>query len=229
MRVGWIWPMSAGLGAAALGLFLGSCGGNSPTQPAPSPTPISSSTPSPTPAPSPTPTPTPSPSATCNLAPGPVTRYAIAPRAQVTDGVQVPIRVRARSGFDEVRCLDKSKSHRLDFNSNQRNADNKECCWINEPVWRIVDDPQRIVTSGAPLGGSSGFNYRVRVDPEGKSTSFSIEAEVDGVVSYPWQSGSGYRQEPFQVVTMSASDITKECTCEYLGNGLYTPDPKCPK
>ena len=65
----------------------------------------------------------------CTFAPGPVARLAISPRELRTDGVQADVFVRARPNWDEVVCLDRTKSHRLDFNANQRNADGRESCY----------------------------------------------------------------------------------------------------
>ena len=191
-----------------------SCGGGgAPLQP-------------PIPSPSPTPVAVPSPSAppantTCGLAPGPVTRLAISPREQNTDGARVEIRVRALPNFDEAWCLDKDKDHRLDFNLNQKNADGRECCWVGTPEWSIMEDPGDIVTGIATIDGE-GFIGRVRVEPRGRETFFTLEARLDGIRSHPWQSGSGYRREPLKVMTMSAEDIPQACPCIYLGNGQYT-------
>jgi hypothetical protein len=106
----------------ALVVGVAGCGsGSNPNTPPPVPSTTIAAQPSPTPTPQPTPTPTPA-ALTCDFEPGPVTRMAISPREQRTDGAQVSIRVRALPGFDEVWCLDKDKSHRIDFNANQRNA-----------------------------------------------------------------------------------------------------------
>jgi hypothetical protein len=55
-----------------------------------------------------------------------------------------------------------------------------------------------------------------------------VEAEIDGVVSYPWQSGRGYRREPLQIVSMSKNEIDRDCQCIFRGNGIYEGD-RCPK
>ena len=135
-----VWMVA--VGAAVAGL---SCGGGSPTV---IPSPVTTTTTLATqPSPSPSPSSTPSPSAqNCTFAPGPVARFAISPRELRTDGVQVPVMVRARPNWEEVVCLDRSKSHRLDFNANQRNADGRECCFEGVATWRVAEDPaERLV------------------------------------------------------------------------------------
>jgi hypothetical protein len=210
------------LGLAVLAV---SCGGDSPTA-VPSPAPPSTTAPS-QPSPSPVPSPSPSPVSTeCTFAPGPVTRFAIQPRELRTDGVQVDIMVRAKENWDEVVCLDRTKSHRLDFNANQRNAAGRESCYIG-PVGWIVDDPNGIVASTSSRHPDN-FIYRFNVEPGGRATAFDVSATLDGLKSFPWQSGSGYRQEPLKVVTMSAGDIVRDCLCIYRGNGVYEGS-KCPK
>jgi hypothetical protein len=207
------------LGTLVLALASLTCGGGEvPTQPVVVPTP--------TPVPTPAATPTPVASAQCGtLAPGPVTRYAIAPRSQMTDGVQVPIRVWIQGPWQEAWCIDKDKEHRLDFNSNQRNADGRECCFVNDPEWRIADDPGGIVL-GHGAFGDHAFNYRIGVDPRGLETSFGVQARIDGVASKPWQSGPlvGYAEGPLRIVAMSAPDIQRLCKCTYFGNGNYNPE-----
>jgi hypothetical protein len=207
------------LGTLVLALASLTCGGGeAPTQPIVNPTPA--------PTPTPAATPTPVASAHCgNLAPGPVTRYAIAPRAQLTDGVQVPMRVWISAPWQEAWCVDKDKTHRLDFNSNQRNADGRECCYANDPEWRIAEDPDHIVL-GQGAFGDHGFNYRVGIDPRGLETSFSVQASIDGVASKPWQSGPlvGYPEGPLKIVALSARDIERFCKCTYFGNGNYNPE-----
>jgi hypothetical protein len=173
--------------------------------------------------------PSPSPTAgiqTCDLQPGPVVRFAIAPREQRTDGEQTDIRVRVNANFDEVWCLDKAKSHRLDFNANQRNAAGKECCYQGKVSW-VLDDPRGLVVANSQRD-ADGFVYRYNVEPRGLGTSFTVEAELDGLKSYPWQSGAAYRREPLRIVTMSQSEIAKDCTCIYRGNGIYE-GATCPK
>jgi hypothetical protein len=203
----------------ALVVGVAGCGsGSNPNTPPPVPSTTIAAQPSPTPTPQPTPTPTPA-ALTCDFEPGPVTRMAISPREQRTDGAQVSIRVRALPGFDEVWCLDKDKSHRIDFNANQRNASGRECCYEGDATWKL-DDPRELVV-GQSARHDDGMIYRYSVEPRGVATSFSVQAELDGVKSFPWQSGSGYTQGPLQVVTMSASQITRECLCIYEGNGIY--------
>ena len=199
-----------------------SCGGGSPTA-IPSPAPPTTTQPS---QPSPTPLPSATPATQCTFAPGPVVRFAIQPRELRTDGVQVDIRVRARPDWDEVVCLDRNKSHRLDLNANQRNADGRESCYIGPVTWR-VDDPEGIVV-GSQSRHPDNFIWRLNIEPNGRSTSFGIDAQLDGLRSFPWQSGSGYRQEPLRAVTMSANEITRDCLCIYRGNGVYEGD-RCPK
>lgn len=162
-----------------------------------------------------------------NLAPGPVVRYAISPREQRADGDVTDMRVRARPGFDEVWCIDKDKEHRLDFNSNQRNSQGRECCWTNDPSWDF-EDPDRLVQSGAVIANTNGFNYRMRINPRGARGTVSVEAEIDGIPSQPWQSGSGYRVEPFRIVSMSKNEIERDCLCIFKGNGIYEGD-RCSK
>jgi hypothetical protein len=162
-----------------------------------------------------------------NLAPGPVVRYAITPREQRADNVVTDIRVRARPGFDEVWCIDKDKEHRLDFNSNQRNAQGRECCWVDDPSWDF-EDPDRMVQSGAVIANTNGFNYRMRVNPRGARGEVHVEAIIDGVVSFPWQSGSGYKREALRIVSMSRNEIERDCLCTFRGNGIYEGD-RCNK
>jgi hypothetical protein len=206
------------LGTLVLAATALTCGGGEvPTQPIVTPTPAS------TPTPAATPTPV---SAQCGtLAPGPVTRYAIAPRAQLTDGVQVPMRVWIQAPWQEAWCVDKDKTHRLDFNSNQRNAEGRESCYVNDPEWRIAEDPDHIVL-GQGTFGDHGFNYRIGIDPRGLETSFSVQASIDGVASKPWQSGPlvGYPEGPLKIVALSARDIERFCKCTYFGNGNYNPE-----
>ena len=216
-----IWMVA--VGAAVAGL---SCGGSPTVIPSPAPPTTTLAT---QPSPSPTPSSTPSPSAqNCTFAPGPVARFAIAPRELRTDGVQVPVYVRALPNWDEVVCLDRSKSHRLDFNANQRNANGRECCFEGIATWRVVDDPAQIIVATSSRH-ERDMIYRFNIEPGGRETSFQIEAELEGLKSYPWQSGSGYRREPFRVVTMSANEIARDCTCIYRGNGVYEGGQRCPK
>jgi hypothetical protein len=148
-----------------------------------------------------------------------VARLAVAPRTQVEDGETVPIRVRARPGFDEVWCLDKDKEHRLDFNLNQRNESGRECCWNGEPEWETLDPSG--IAGGQSVRDQYGFVYRIRVFPQGTRGTVGLRANLDGVNSFPWQSGSGYEQGPIEMVTMSASEIQRDCKCVFLGNGQY--------
>jgi hypothetical protein len=201
-----------------------SCG-DSPTV-IPSPAPPTTTVPT-QPSPSPSPSPSPIVSQDCTFAPGPVARFAISPRELRTDGVQAPVMVRARSNWDEVVCLDRSKSHRLDFNANQRNESGRECCFEGSATWQTVEDSAGIVVATSSRH-ERDMIWRYNIEPGGRETSFAIEAELEGLKSYPWQSGSGYRREPFRVVTMSASEIARDCLCIYRGNGVYE-GAKCPK
>jgi hypothetical protein len=162
-----------------------------------------------------------------NLAPGPVTRYAITPREQRADGEVTDVRVRARAGFDEVWCIDKDKEHRLDFNSNQRNAQGRESCWIDDPSWDF-EDPDRMVQSGAVIANTRGFNYRMRINPRGTRGTVYVQAEIDGIKSHDWQSGSGYSVQPLRIVSMSRNEIERDCLCIFRGNGIYEGD-RCSK
>jgi hypothetical protein len=216
--------LSSAVGALAL---LSSCGGSTTTPPvttAPAVSSTSTTTAITTPS---TTTPT-DPALRCaNLAPGPVVRYAITPREQRADGEVVDMKVRARPGFDEVWCVDKDKEHRLDFNSNQRNASGRESCWVDDPSWRF-SDPSRFVELGQVIPNTNNFNYRLRINPRGARGEVGVEAEIDGVLSYPWQSGSGYAREPLRIVSMSKNEIDRDCLCVFRGNGLYDGD-KCTK
>jgi hypothetical protein len=156
-----------------------------------------------------------------------VARIAISPRQHSIDGANVDVRVRVRPGFDEAWCVDKDKDHRLDFNLNQRNADGRACCWDDPPEWS-VDDDSGLVAGNGTTRDDNGFIYRIRVEPRGRAGSVGVSANLDGVDSHPWQSGSGYQMGNLNIVALSASDIQKDCTCVYLGNGLYEGD-KCPK
>jgi hypothetical protein len=200
-----------------------SCGGDSPTVPVTppaSPSPVITTPTTTTPPPPPSTPPTVDRCA--SLQPGPVTRLAISPRAQQQDGNDVPIRVRARPGFDEVWCLDKDREHRLDFNLNQRNANGRECCWTDDPDWSL-DDPSDMA-GGESVRDQYGFIYRIRVAPGGARGTVGISAELDDVVSAPWQSNSGYQIGPLNMVSMSAAEIQRDCKCIFLGNGQYEGD-----
>ena len=211
-----VWILMVGAALAAV-----SCGGTPTATPTPAP-------PTTTLATQPSPLPSASPiAAQCTFQPGPVARFAISPRELRTDGVQVPIMVRARPDWDEVVCLDRSKSHRLDFNANQRNEAGRECCFEGVATWRVVQDPGNIIAANGSRH-ERDMIWRFNIEPGGRETSFQIEAELEGLKSYPWQSGSGYRREPFRVVTMSAQEIARDCLCIYRGNGVYEGS-RCPK
>lgn len=197
-----------------LAVLMSSCRGGSPTQPPPASN-------SPTPATPPPSSPSASPgSASCPFAPGPVQRLALAPRALTSNGVPAQMRTRVVGPGEEVLCLDQDKSHRLDFNLNQRNAQGQECCWVDDPRYRVRGDADHIVESAGPIDDNS-FIFRVRVEPRGHEASFGVEAELDGVFSYPWQSGAQYPREPLRVITLAGDDIPAFCPCVYLGNGGY--------
>jgi hypothetical protein len=214
--------------AAAVLLALSGCGGSTTAPPiTTTPTSTTSSTVNPVTTPPSSTTEDPSASKCGNLQPGPVVRYAISPREQRTNGGQVDIRVKARAGFDEVWCIDKDQEHRLDFNSNQRNAANKECCWLNDPSWTF-SDPDNIAQEGQALSGTNNFNFRLRTNPRGKRGTIYVQAEIDGIKSYEWQSGSGYSIQPLRVVSMSKNEIERDCLCIYRGNGIYEGD-RCSK
>jgi hypothetical protein len=208
------------VGAALVGL---SCGDSPTVTPTPAPPTTTLATqPSPSPAPSPSPV-----AQQCNLAPGPVTRLAISPRELRSDGETAAVFVRARRDWDEVVCLDKNKAHRLDFNANQRNADGRESCYEGEVTWRVADDSDQMVV-GSSSRHDDGFVWRYNIEPRGRDGSIEIEAELDGISSYPWQSGSGYRREPLRIVSMSANEIARDCLCIFRGNGVYEGE-LCPK
>lgn len=156
----------------------------------------------------------------CTFAPGPVTRLAIAPRALSTNGVAAPMRTRLIGPGEEVLCLASEKSHRLDFNLNQRNAQGQESCWEGFPSYRVRGDTQHMVVSTSTID-DNGFIFRARVEPNFQEASFGVEAELDGVFSYPWLSGGQYPREPLRVITLPGDDIPAFCPCIYLGNGGY--------
>lgn len=137
------------------------------------------------------------------------------------------MRVRVAKAYeDEVWCIDKDKEHKLDLNLNQRNAAGKECCWNDDPVWTVTD-PDFIVNS-SEWRDDYGFIYRVRINPKGKRGSVFVQTKLDGLDSYPWQSGAFYPKGPLEIVSMSATEIKDTCQCTFLGNGQYEGD-KCPK
>ena len=208
---------SCRLRAFGLGLILSGCGGGS------SPT-----TPEPTAAPTqpPTPAPTPTPNVSCGLAPGPVVRYAVRPREQRLGSRKVDVLVRARPGWDEVWCIDKDAAHQLDFDSNQRNADNRECCWVYDPQWAITD-PDGFVT-GQEVIFDNPFLRRLQLEPGGREGVVLVQATLDGITSRPWQTFSGYREGPLVIVSMSRAEMDRDCNCIFLGNGRYA-GATCPK
>lgn len=217
---------------AVIAMLALSCGGDSSSPGGPNPAPTPTPTPTlatPTPTPAPTATPTPDASSKCgNLAPGPVARVAIAPRRQREGASQgdVDMMVRAKPNFDEVWCVDKDKEQILDINVNQRDANGKECCWVNDPV-ADFDDPENVVSSFTQPH-PYGFIIRVRLKGNGRTGTVSVWSKLDGQDSYPWQSGSGYRQEPLRIELMSKNQIQDQCQCIYKGNAVYE-GTRCPK
>jgi hypothetical protein len=204
---------------AALASLLSACGGSSPTE-APPPPPATTLAPQPSPTPSPVPSASPE-AAGCPFAPGPVARLAIAPRALQSNGAPAQMRTRLVAPGEELLCLDSSKSHRIDFNLNQRNAQGQECCWVEEPRYRIRADTARIVTGSTPIDDNA-FIFRVRVEPRGvNEATFGVEADLDGVLSHPWASGGQYPREPLRVITLPGEDIGRLCPCIYLTDGAY--------
>jgi hypothetical protein len=216
--------------AVAVLLVISGCGGSSTAPPVDTTTTTTPTTVNPVTTVSTPPSSTtgdPSASKCGSLPAGPVARYAISPREQRTNGSITDIRVRAKPGFDEVWCLDKDQDHRLDFNSNQRNSGGRECCWIDDPSWDF-EDPDGIAQDGQSLAGTNHFNFRLRVNPRGKRGTVYVQAEIDGIKSYDWQSGSGYSIQPLRVVSMSKNEIERDCQCIFRGNGIYEGD-RCPK
>ena len=94
-------------------------------------------------------------------------------------------------------------------------------------AWRVVEDNRQIVV-GSGSRHDDGFIWRYFIEGRGQDGSVEIEAELDSVTSFPWQSGSGYRREPLRIETMSANDIAKDCLCIFKGNGVYE-GARCPK
>jgi hypothetical protein len=213
-------------GTLVLISMLAGCGGDNSVTPPP-PTTTTTIAAQPSPSPTPTATPTPPVAQECTLAPGPVTRLAISPRELRTDGATADVWVRARSGWDEVVCLDNTKTHRLDFNANQRNADGRESCYEGDVAWRVVEDGDGMISDQSSRH-EDGFIWRYNIDPRGRNGSIDIEAQLDGVLSHPWQSGSGYRREPLRIVAMSRNEMERDCNCIFRGNGVYE-GARCPK
>jgi hypothetical protein len=162
------------LAVAAACSLLSSCGGGgSPTQPTPTPTPapVATPTPAPTANPVPTPAPTPTPDYFDTLAPGPVVRYNIKLHSvRKPDGTEL----------EEPFPQDSQDRYRVApgdfivFDSTQKNAEGKECQWLNDPVW-TVDDP-----SNAMDRRPSSNPFLLRVDIL-RTGSFTVTASLDGV------------------------------------------------
>ena len=89
---------------------------------------------------------------------------------------------------------------------------------MDEPGW-AVRDGSGVVTS-QQIRDEKGFIFRVRIDPRGVAARVGVSAELDGIQSHPWQSGSGYEPGPLWIQAMSAQEV-KQCNCAYLGNGGY--------
>ena len=204
---------------ALLVVLLPACDGGSPTQPPPTPPTTVAAQPSPSPSPSAPPAATGCPWGP--FAPGPVARLAISPRALQSNGVNAPMRTRLVGPGEELLCLESEKSHRIDFNLNQRNAEGRECCWVDPPRYRIRGDTERIVQDFLPIDDNS-FILRVRVEPRGiNEATFGVEAQLDGVFSHPWTSGADYPIEPLRVITLPGDEIGRLCPCIWIGNGGY--------
>jgi hypothetical protein len=155
-----------------------------------------------------------------------VVRYAVRPREQRVNNRKVDMLVRARQGWNEVWCIDKDAAHQLDFDSNQRNADNRECCWVYDPQWTVTD-PGGFVKGQEVIFGNP-FLRRLHVDPGGREGTVQVQATLDGVISRPWQTQGGYREGPLIVVAMSRAEMERDCNCIFLGNGRYA-GASCPK
>lgn len=205
------------LGCVAISVLFSACESSSLMQPPIPP----ATTLAPQPSPSPGAVPPPG-AATCTFAPGPVTRLSISPRALATNGASAPMRTRLVGPGEEVLCLDSKKSHRIDFNLNQRNSFGQESCWEGFPSYRIRGDTERMVTGTGPID-DNGFIFRVRVEPNENVASFGVEAELDGVPSHPWTSGGAYPREPLRVITLPGDEIEDACPCIWIGNGGYAP------
>jgi len=201
--------------ALAFLLPLAGCGGGSDPSPVPTPTPT------------PTPTPEPTPDVCAQLAPGPVAFVDIAPRElKIGDDRNQDIWVEATPGWNDVICLDRGRDNRLDFDSHQKDAGGSECCWVNDPEWTTEDNSG--VTSYADTFGDNPFLFRIRVEAPGRDATVSVQVNVDGIDSRPWQSFSGYRIEPMYIKVRSAAWINENCNCRFSG-GARWDGPNCPK
>lgn len=221
-----LFKSSGTLGTFALLSVLAGCGGDNAITPPPPTTPPTTAATAPPPTTQPSAPPTTVP-AQCTLQPGPVTRLAISPRELRSDGATADVWVRARSGWDEVVCLDNTKTHRLDFNANQRNADGRESCYEGDVSWRVVQDADGMIMDQSSRH-EDGFIWRFNINPNRRNGAIDIEAQLDGVLSHPWQSGSGYRREPLRIVAMSPNEMERDCNCIFRGNGVYE-GARCPK
>jgi hypothetical protein len=116
-----------------------------------------------------------------------VTRLAISPRELRTDGEQADVYVRARPNWDEVVCLDRSKSHRLDFNANQRNADGRESCYIGDVEWRVfgsVSSMNALAARAIP-GAEHGFpGQQVVFYSSLLSPAFALDTRLPAVLYF---------------------------------------------
>lgn len=158
--------------AVPCALLLSCGGGGSPTQPTPTPTPVPVPTPTPaaTPTPAPDPTPTP-PNYFDTLAPGPVAKYNIKLHSvRKPDGTEL----------EEPFPQDDQGRYRVNpgdfivFDSTQKNAEGKECQWVNDPVWK-VDDPANAMDRRP---SSNPFLLRVDIIRTGQ---FIVTASLDGI------------------------------------------------
>ncbi|HET7747384.1 MAG TPA: hypothetical protein VFM29_08790 [Vicinamibacteria bacterium] len=156
-----------------------------------------------------------------------MTRLAISPwRILLEGGAQTDVRVRVRPGWDEVVCLDRNTDYRLDIQGTQKNADGRECCYEGTFIWRKTDNSNLVVAESPRT--PEGSIYRYNISPRGREGLITVQAELDRVLSHPWQSGAGYAQEPLRIEVMSANQLSRECNCIYRGNGVYEGGG-CPK
>ena len=142
----------ARLGTIAVALVWLGCGGGAPTLPV---------TPVPAPVPTPAAPPTPLVAAHCGtLAPGPVLRYAVAPRAARVDGENVPMRVWIQGPWQEAwgSFGDHGFNYRLGVDPRgletsfgvQAQLDGvKSKPWQSGPSVGYAEGPLRIVTLSA--------------------------------------------------------------------------------
>jgi hypothetical protein len=65
------------------------------------------------------------------------------------------------------------------------------------------------------------FLRRLHVEPRCREGIVYVQATRDGVNSRPWQTFSGYQEGPLTIVSMSRSEMERDCNCIFLGNGRY--------